>query len=74
MYVEQEADGKHSELRACRLLHVGYLLGLVFDPEEGGTTFFRHVGGLPPDYKPLYPKRSNLITDFVGRAIHVILQ
>jgi hypothetical protein len=27
----------------CYLLHVGFLLGLFFDPEDGGDMFLRNV-------------------------------
>jgi hypothetical protein len=30
---------KQAASRAYRLLHVGFLLGLLFDPEDGGDTF-----------------------------------
>jgi hypothetical protein len=28
----------------CLLFYAGFLLGLFFDPEDGGDTFFRNVG------------------------------
>jgi hypothetical protein len=37
----------------CYLLHAGFLLGLFFDPEDGGDTFLRN------DYMALYPRRQN---------------
>jgi hypothetical protein len=29
---------------ACCLLHSGFLLGFIFDPEDGGDMFLRNVG------------------------------
>jgi hypothetical protein len=40
----------------CYLLHAGLLLGLFFDPEDGGDMFLRKVGSLAADYK-LHPNR-----------------
>jgi hypothetical protein len=40
-----------------RLLHADYLLGLVFDREDGGTIFLRNICKLTPDYTVLYPRR-----------------
>jgi hypothetical protein len=37
-----EADNKQSS--ACCLLHAYFLLGLSFDPEDGGDLFLRNVG------------------------------
>jgi hypothetical protein len=42
---------------ACYLLHAGSLLGLFFDPEDGGGVFFRNVGSFSTDYSALYPRR-----------------
>jgi hypothetical protein len=33
------------------------LLGLFFDPEDGGEMFLRNVGRLSTDYTALYPRR-----------------
>jgi hypothetical protein len=37
----------------------GFLLGLFFDPEDGGDMFLRNVGRLSKNYTALYPKRRN---------------
>jgi hypothetical protein len=36
------------------------MLGLPFDPENGGDTFFRKVGLPPPDYMALYSEKREL--------------
>jgi hypothetical protein len=38
-------------------LHTCFLLGLYFDPEDGGDMFLRNVGSLSTDYTALYPRR-----------------
>jgi hypothetical protein len=35
----------------------GYLLGLLVDPEEGGSTFHQNVGQFLPHFMALYPRR-----------------
>jgi hypothetical protein len=37
--------------------HAGFLLGLFFDPEDGGDIFLRNAGSLSTDYKGIYPRR-----------------
>jgi hypothetical protein len=37
--------------------HAGILLGLFFDPEDGGSVFLRNVGSLSTDCEALYPRR-----------------
>lgn len=35
---------------SCCSILVGYLLGLLFDPEDGGSTVLRNIGKLSPQY------------------------
>jgi hypothetical protein len=44
-----------SLLATC--FHVGFLLVLFFDPEDGGDMFLRNAGWLSTDYMALYPRR-----------------
>jgi hypothetical protein len=37
--------------------NASYLLGLLFDLEDGGNAFLRRVGELLPDYVTSYPTR-----------------
>jgi hypothetical protein len=55
----EEAGGKQrSTIRSVgRLILAGFLLGLLFDTEDGGSTFLRNMGGLLPDYTALPPRR-----------------
>jgi hypothetical protein len=47
----------HPLLATC--FHAAFLLGLFFDPEDGGDMFLRKVGWLSTDYMALYPRRYN---------------
>jgi hypothetical protein len=44
---------------SCFLLYAGFLLGLPFDPEDGGDMFLWIVGWLSPYYMALYFGREN---------------
>jgi hypothetical protein len=39
------------------LLLAGFVLGLLFDPEDGSSTLLRNIGGIPPDYTALQTRR-----------------
>jgi hypothetical protein len=36
------------------LLHAGYMLGLLFYPEDGGSTILQNPGELLPEYLALH--------------------
>jgi hypothetical protein len=42
---------------ACFLLHGGFFLGLLFNPEDGGSMFLKNVALFAADYMSLYPRR-----------------
>jgi hypothetical protein len=37
------------------MLHAGFLLGLLFDLEDGGNMIFRNVDRLSPEHTALHP-------------------
>jgi hypothetical protein len=39
------------------VLYADFLLGLFFDPENGGDIFLVNVGWISADYMSIYPKR-----------------
>jgi hypothetical protein len=41
----------------CYLLQAGFLLGLSFDPEDGGNMLLRVDRLFSTDYTALYPRR-----------------
>jgi hypothetical protein len=50
-------SNKPARSSACRLLLTGFLIGQLFDSEDGGNTFLRNVRGLLADYAVLHPRR-----------------
>jgi hypothetical protein len=46
-----------SSLQKENMLHAGFLLGLLFNPEDGSDMFFRNVCGLSTGYMALCPRR-----------------
>jgi hypothetical protein len=44
-------------LLSCRVLPSGYVLGLLFYPEDGGSKFIRKVGKFLPDSTASHPRR-----------------
>jgi hypothetical protein len=47
----------HNAGSACYLLHAGFMLGLIFDSEDGSDMFLQNVGQLSTHYTALYPRR-----------------
>jgi hypothetical protein len=41
------------------LLHAGFLLGLLLNPEDGGEIFFRNFGRLSTEYMMIYLEKYN---------------
>jgi hypothetical protein len=44
----------HRASSVCCLIQAGFLLGLLFDPEDGSDMFLRNVDRISPDYMTLY--------------------
>jgi hypothetical protein len=58
-WVSTDISEKHLAYCACYLLHVAFILGLSFDPEDGGDMFLRNIGWLSTDCTALYPRKQN---------------
>jgi hypothetical protein len=59
---------------ACCLLHSGFLLDLLFNPEDRGNIFLRKVGLLSSDYTASYPRRLNSLCPFVFIEIYLSVE
>jgi hypothetical protein len=57
-----------TESYACYLLDTGFLLGLFFDPEDGGNMLLPNVAWLSNDYTALYPRRYSLHNSSITRS------
>jgi hypothetical protein len=44
--------------KACCRLHTGFLLGLLFNPEDGSDIFLWNAGSLSTDHIALYPRKQ----------------
>jgi hypothetical protein len=57
---EQAKQGTSMKQAANRaLFHAGFLLDLLFNPENDSNMFLRNAGCLSPDYMALYTGREN---------------
>jgi hypothetical protein len=52
-----EADSKQMLINSCCLLYAVFLLGLLFNTEDGGDMFLRNVGWLSMDYTAFYARK-----------------
>jgi hypothetical protein len=55
----RETSRLHLQGRRNHLLHAGFLLGLFFDPENGGDMFLRSASWPSTDYTAVYSIRQN---------------
>jgi hypothetical protein len=54
------SQARHLLREICsKLCHAGFLLGLLFDPEDGSDIFLRNVVGWFSDYMVPYPRTYN---------------
>jgi hypothetical protein len=68
------SGGRATFTRMVRKLRVtGFILGLLFDPEDGGDTFLRNVGGLLPNYMELEP-RISYSSGYLLRVAHNVVR
>jgi hypothetical protein len=43
LFLKVEEYAKQETIRASYMLHAGFILGLLFDPEDGGDIFLRNL-------------------------------
>jgi hypothetical protein len=57
-YIAMQKDSmkRAASEATCYLLHDGFLLGLFFDPEDGGHIFLRNIGRFSTDNTSFYPR------------------
>jgi hypothetical protein len=57
LFTEPPIPNMHSSSSCYSMLRAGFLLGLLFSPDNGGDLFLRNVGWLSTDYMALHPRR-----------------
>jgi hypothetical protein len=58
MLLEHRVVWRKASSSFCYLIHAGFLLGLIFAPEDGGYMFLRNISWLSTDYVALYYKNK----------------
>jgi hypothetical protein len=48
---------QETSVKNVAMLHAGFLLGLIFDPEDGGDIFLQNIHSLSTVYTALYSRR-----------------
>jgi hypothetical protein len=51
------AGDAESMYPACCPLHAGFLLSLLFSPEDGSDVILQNIGSLSVEYTALYPRK-----------------
>jgi hypothetical protein len=65
-----KANRSHLQLQqaSCYLLHPGFLLSFLFEPDDGGEMFLRNVSCFLTDYMDIYQK-IELFKEFIHYLI-----